>query len=60
MLGIKANIEMFFLVDEMYKQQNKALKLTYGKPIPYTLFDNSKSISDWTLYVRNIVYSLKL
>ncbi len=60
MLGIKANIEMFFLVDEMYKQQNKALKLTYGKPIPYTLFDDSKSISDWTLYVRNVVYSLKL
>ena len=60
MLAIKANIEMLFLVDEMYKQQNKALKLTYGKPIPYTLFDDSKSISDWTLYVRNVVYSLKL
>lgn len=59
MLGIKANIEMLYLVDEMYKQQTKALKLIFGKPIPYTLFDDTKPLSYWTLYVRNVVYSLK-
>ncbi len=59
-IGIKANIEMLYLIDEMYNQQNKTLKLVYGKPIPYTLFDNSKSISDWILHVRNAVYSMKI
>jgi putative hemolysin len=59
-LGIKVNLEMLYLVDEMYKQQNKSLKLVFGKPIPYTLFDSTKPLSDWTLYVRDVVYSLKL
>lgn len=59
-LGIKVNIEMLYLVDEMYKQQNKPIKLIYGKPIPYTRFDNSQSLSNWVLHVRDIVYSLKI
>ena len=58
-LGIKANIEMMFLVGEMFKQQKKKIKLTFGKPLPYTVFDNSKSPGDWALQVRNIVYSMK-
>lgn len=32
-LGIKANIEMFFLVDEMIKQKNQTIKIKFGKPI---------------------------
>jgi putative hemolysin len=59
-LGIKANIEMLYLVDEMYKQQNKNLKLVYGKPIPYTMFDRTKSPAEWTSYVRELVYSMKI
>ena len=58
-LGIKANIEMMFLVGEMFKQQKKKIKLTFGKPLPYTVFDNSKSPGDWALQMRNIVYSMK-
>ena len=58
-LGIKSNPEMVFLVGEMFKQQKKLIKLTFGKPLPYTMFDDSKSPSDWALYVRNIVYSMK-
>lgn len=58
-LGIKANIEMLYLVDEMYNQQNKSLNLYFGKPIPYTLFDSSKSAMEWTNFVRNIVYTMK-
>lgn len=58
-LGIKANLEMVFLVGEMFKQQKKQIRLTFGKPLPYTMFDNSKSPSDWATYVRNVVYSMK-
>jgi len=57
-IGIKANIEMVFLVGEMFKQQKKLIKLTFGKPVPYTTFDNSKPPADWALDVRNIVYSM--
>lgn len=32
-LGVKFNIEMLYLPDEMYRQQGKTLTLTFGKPI---------------------------
>jgi putative hemolysin len=32
-LGIKANIEMLYLVDEVFKQKNKTIKIIFGKPI---------------------------
>lgn len=57
-LGIKANVEMFYLVDEMYKQRHKKIHLIIGKPISYKVFDNSKSKKEWTDFVRNIVYKL--
>ena len=41
-LGIKANIEMLYLVDEMFKQKGKSITVRIGKPIPYNTFDNSK------------------
>jgi hypothetical protein len=50
---------MMFLVGEMFKQQKKKIKLTFGKPLPYSVFDNSKSPGDWVSEVRNIVYSMK-
>jgi 1-acyl-sn-glycerol-3-phosphate acyltransferase len=59
-LRIKANIEMFFLVGEMFKQRKKKIKLTFGPPIPYTTFDGSRTANDWALYVREIVYSKKI
>ncbi len=59
MLGIKANIEMFYLADEMYKQTGKTLRLYFGKPISYTTFGKTKTPSEWALYVQEMVYSLK-
>lgn len=58
-LGIKANIEMFFLVDEMFKQKNKTVSITFGKPIPYSVFDKSKSDHQWAQWVKEKVYELK-
>ncbi len=57
-LGIKANIEMLYLVDEMYKQKNSKITITYGKPIPYFVFDNSKNDQQWAQDIKEHVYEL--
>jgi putative hemolysin len=59
-LGIKTNIEMLYLVDEMFKQREKLIKLTYGKPISCTTFNHSKQPSEWAESVRRTVYSMKI
>lgn len=57
-LGIKFNIEMIFLPDEMFKNKNKSFSITFGEPIPYTQFDNSKNPSEWAEYVKQEVYKI--
>ena len=59
-LGIKANIEMLYLVDEMYRQKDAVIKIIYGKPIPYSVFDNSKDDSTWASLLREHCYRLAL
>lgn len=51
-LGIKFNIEMLLLPDEMVKQKGKKFTITFGKPIPYTTFDDSKTNKDWATWLR--------
>lgn len=57
-LGIKFNIAMMYLADEMYKNQHKTFKVTIGKPIPYETFDKSKTPAGWAEYVKEVVYAL--
>jgi hypothetical protein len=57
-LGIKANIEMLYLVNEMFKQKGKSITVIIGEPIPYTTFDSSKSPAEWAKWVKAIVYGL--
>ncbi len=58
LLGIKSNIEMIYLPNEMFKQRGKKLLLKVGQPISYTFFDKSRSIKEWAAYVKDIVYSI--
>lgn len=58
MLGIKFNIAMLYLSDEMFKNRNKKFKVTIGKPIPWQTFDKSKSPYEWAQYVKEHVYTL--
>jgi putative hemolysin len=58
-LGIKANIEMLYLVDEMYKQNNKNINITFGKPMPWTIFDNRFPDLVWAQKVKQHVYALE-
>ena len=52
-LGIKINLEMLYLPDELFKQRNKTFRVFFGKPIPYSTFDQSKSIQEWANWVRS-------
>jgi len=58
-LGIKANIEMLYLVDEMYNQKNKQVKIIFGKPIQYQVFDKRFTDTQWAQIVKAFVYSLE-
>lgn len=57
-LGIRANIAMLYLADEMLKNRHKTFTLTIGKPIPWQTFDRSKTPAQWAQYVKDVVYKL--
>jgi 1-acyl-sn-glycerol-3-phosphate acyltransferase len=58
-LGIKANIEMLYLADEMFRQKDKEILLVYGKSIPWETFDKTKSPLEWAAWVKSKTYELK-
>ena len=45
-LGIKFNIAMLYLADEMLKNRHKTFTITIGKPIPGKLSTNRKARPD--------------
>lgn len=57
-IGIKSNIEMLYLVNELYKQHNQKIKITFGSPINASTFDASKTHQEWADYVKDKVYQL--
>lgn len=57
-LGIKVNIAMLYLADEMFKNKNNTFKVTIGKPIPWDSFDKSKTPIEWAQVVKDTVYKL--
>ncbi len=58
-LGIKSNIEMMYLADEMYKQKNVVIDLVFGEVIAPETFDSSKSDWEWAQWVKAKTYQLK-
>ncbi len=57
-IGIKTNIEMLFLVDELFKQKGKKITIVVGKPIDPKTFDKSKDQFAWAEWVKEKVYAL--
>jgi putative hemolysin len=55
-LGIKANVEMFFLADEMVKQKSKTIHVHFGKAISYEVFNKQFSHIEWAQLVKEYVY----
>jgi putative hemolysin len=56
LLGITANLEMLYLVDEMYQQHNQTITLIFGKEIPWQTFDKQFSDVDWAKHIKEHVY----
>jgi len=57
-LGIKVNIEMLYLVDEMFKQKDKIIRITFGRPIPVGVFDKRYAHAQWANLLKEHVYDL--
>ncbi|MDO5075529.1 MAG: glycerol acyltransferase [Bacteroidales bacterium] len=58
-LGLKFNLAMLYLADELYKHQGSHFTLKIGKPIPWQNFTAERSPSEWAAVVREEVYKLK-
>ena len=59
MLGLKFNLAMLYLVDELFKNQHKTFEVHIGRPIPWQTFDRSRTATQWAAYVQDIVDQLK-
>ena len=59
MLGLKFNLAMLYLVDELFKNQHKTFEVHIGRPIPWQTFDRSRTATQWAAYVQDIVYQMK-
>lgn len=58
-LGIKINLEMLYLADEMFKQRGKEIKIIFGKAIPHQTFERSKKDIEWASFVKKQVYAMR-
>jgi putative hemolysin len=57
-IGIGANLEMFYLADEMFAQRNKAVTIHIGKPVPYKELNDGRSEQEWADHIKEIVYAM--
>lgn len=57
-IGITANIEMFYLPDEMYQQRGQKVSIHVGEPISYLKLEDGKSELEWADRIKEIVYDL--
>ena len=58
LLGIKANIEMLYLVNEVYKQRGKTITVIFGKEISFETFDKRFTDMQWAQKVKEHVYRM--
>ena len=58
-VGIRANLEMLYLPDEMFRQRGKDFRIRFGKPVPWQRLDDGKPAKVWAERLREYVYKLK-
>jgi putative hemolysin len=59
-LGIKANIEMLFLVNELFKQRNTSIKIIFGEAIQPEILDTTiRKDIEWAAYIKDVAFNLK-
>ena len=59
LIGIKINLEMFFLVDEMFRQKGNTIEITMGKLIEPKILGNKKNDSEWAQAIKSYVYIIQ-
>lgn len=57
-IGLRANVEMLYLPDEMFSQRGNEIKIRIGKRISYTQFDKTKNERQWAAEVKRVVYAM--
>ena len=57
-LKLKFNLGMIFLVDELFNKRGEEFVITFGKPVPYTAFDKSKTDQQWAAEIKDQVEAL--
>lgn len=55
LLRIRTNLEMFFLVDELFKKRGTSIRLTVGEALPHGIFDSSRRDIGWADSLRSYV-----
>ena len=58
-VGIRANIEMLYLPDEMFRQKGKLFDIVFGEPVPWRQLDNGEPATVWAERLREYAYMLK-
>lgn len=58
-LGVKFNIEMLYLVDEMFKQCGGRFNICFGDPIPLSEFEKSKDLKATASFIREKLYQMR-
>jgi len=58
-LGVKANIEMLYLADEMFRQKDKVINLVFGEKISWETFDKTRTYPEWAEWVKSKSYALE-
>lgn len=56
-LGIKGNIEMLFLPDEMFRQRGQTIRIHFGQPFDASVLDNSRDQHEWAQLIKAYIYS---
>ncbi len=56
-LGIKANIEMLFLPDEMFRQRGNTVKIHFGKAFDSAILHSGKNHWEWAEFIKQYIYS---
>ena len=58
-IGVKANVEMLYLVDELFRQKNKTMMIRFGELISHSAFDKTKKDPEWAEWVKGKVYEMR-
>ena len=58
-LGIKANLEMLYLADEMYRQRNQTINYAFGETLDPQRFTREHNHLEWAAALKDYIYRLE-